>query len=341
MGGPPSLEQAIYSLPHEAPFNENADRVHAPAAPQREDADHGRAGTRARLQRRRDVNLAGGHGAEHAARRILPGAGRIRRRTRWSRSASKTSRRRSKSATRCSPGSRPSRSNCNYWTLAFRNIASLESENVGVGTLARAGIRARADRSEQRGLSRPRRPPTARRPNTPQPAEARSSTTTTCTTTPTRTSTGPGQPNVCEAGNENYVTGKAVDRQPARRATSPRTAKSPTANRTCSAKSTPPRRSRPSARQARVDEEVEGEEQMRRLRWWRRRDEVPVVELQRAAPCAAADRAARGDRDRRVLRLHQAHPVQTRLPSEGAVRHRGQHPARSRRCASPASTSAR
>ena len=35
-------------------------------------------------------------------------------------------------------GIAPEQENCNYWTLAFRNLASLESESVGVGTLARA-----------------------------------------------------------------------------------------------------------------------------------------------------------------------------------------------------------
>ena len=45
------------------------------------------------------------------------------------------------------------------------------------------------------------------------------------------------------------------------------------------------------------------------------------------SPGPRGGRAAGADRDRRVLRLHQAPPVQTRLPSEGAVRDRGQHPA--------------
>ena len=37
-------------------------------------------------------------------------------------------------------GIAPSQGFCNYWTLAFRNVASLESENIGIGTLARAGF---------------------------------------------------------------------------------------------------------------------------------------------------------------------------------------------------------
>jgi len=34
----------------------------------------------------------------------------------------------------------PEQTKCNYWTLAFRNVASLESETVGVGTVARSGF---------------------------------------------------------------------------------------------------------------------------------------------------------------------------------------------------------
>jgi phospholipid/cholesterol/gamma-HCH transport system substrate-binding protein len=37
-------------------------------------------------------------------------------------------------------GVAPEQSKCNYWTLAFRNVASLESESIGVGTVARAGF---------------------------------------------------------------------------------------------------------------------------------------------------------------------------------------------------------
>ena len=37
-------------------------------------------------------------------------------------------------------GLAPEQAKCNYLTLAFRNLASLHSESVGVGTLARSGI---------------------------------------------------------------------------------------------------------------------------------------------------------------------------------------------------------
>ena len=37
-------------------------------------------------------------------------------------------------------GLAPEQANCNYFTLAFRNLASLTSENIGLGTLSRASI---------------------------------------------------------------------------------------------------------------------------------------------------------------------------------------------------------
>ena len=110
-------------------------------------------------------------------------------------------------------GLAPAQVKCNYLTLAFRNVASLESENIGIGTLARAGF------------VWPRQDPTTRASPSSAPANGpsdrtqkqhgESSTTTTCTTTPTRTSPRPGQPAGCEAGNEIYTVGKHEIEQPA------------------------------------------------------------------------------------------------------------------------------
>ena len=80
---------------------------------------------------------------------------------------------------------------------------------------------------------------------------------------------------------------------------------------------------------------------MSRLRFWRRHDEIPVVELRQLKPGAGRDRVPRDPGDRRVLRLHQAHPVQTRLPSEGGVRDGPQHPPQVARAHRRASTWAR
>ncbi len=84
-------------------------------------------------------------------------------------------------------GIAPEQANCNYWTLAFRNLASLESESIGVGTLARAGTVLSPSGVNNEGY------PASAIANGPdieragQGQQRRSSTTTTCTTTPTRT----------------------------------------------------------------------------------------------------------------------------------------------------------
>ena len=51
-------------------------------------------------------------------------------------------------------GLAPEQVTCNYLTLAFRNVASLFSENIGVGTLARVLPMLVAGRTERRGLPR-------------------------------------------------------------------------------------------------------------------------------------------------------------------------------------------
>ena len=90
--------------------------------------------------------------------------------------------------------------------------------------------------------SPPRRRPTARRSNTKRVRQApRSIDNNHLHYNPYPNVAGPGQPQVCEAGNENYVPGKAViGNVPGSAART--TAKSRPANRTCSAKSTRARR---------------------------------------------------------------------------------------------------
>ena len=49
-------------------------------------------------------------------------------------------------------GLAPAQAYCNYVTLVFRNVANLQAENVGVGTLARAAIVLSPERPQRRGL---------------------------------------------------------------------------------------------------------------------------------------------------------------------------------------------
>jgi virulence factor Mce-like protein len=106
-------------------------------------------------------------------------------------------------------GLTPAQTTCNYFTLALRNLANLLSENVGVGTLARAVPILSPSGPNNEGLpaSAPANGPSVERitiaPHsiiennhlhyTPYPYVA-----------------APGQPKVCEAGNQTYTVGKTT-----------------------------------------------------------------------------------------------------------------------------------
>ena len=139
-GGPPSLEQAIHSLPHEAPFYENATEfmhlLRPSAAALRTVAPQlGHAFTRRRRQPRAPPPRS-----TRAWRESSPGACGIRAEPDRPARRSKTSPNTLEIGNPLLAGIAPEQANCNYWTLAFRNVASLETENIGVGTLARAGF---------------------------------------------------------------------------------------------------------------------------------------------------------------------------------------------------------
>ena len=207
-GGPASLEQAIYSLPHEAPFDRKRDRVHAPAAPQRE-----RPASRSRPPL--------GHAFKEGAVNLAAATALNTRLAESSEALAEF-------------GQNP------VVTLAFEDftqtlevgnplLAGIAPEQAQVQLLdagvpqrreprvrehrrrhARARrLRARADGPQQRGLPvlRARQRPLDRK--SVEAAGTDRSTTTTCTSTPTPTSSGPGQAQVCEAGNETYVPGQA------------------------------------------------------------------------------------------------------------------------------------
>ena len=95
-------------------------------------------------------------------------------------------------------------------TLAFRNVASLESENIGVGTLARAGFVLAPSGPNNEGF------PSSAPANGAVDRTRRVGSHGTIIDNnhlhaqPYPNVAGPGQPQVCEAGNETYVPGKAV-----------------------------------------------------------------------------------------------------------------------------------
>jgi virulence factor Mce-like protein len=106
-------------------------------------------------------------------------------------------------------GIAPEQINCNYWTLAFRNIASLESENVGVGTLARASTLLAPTGLNNEGY------PSGTFANGPSIEKAAPGSSVIVNNNflhynPYPNTTGPGEANICEAGNETFTPGKSV-----------------------------------------------------------------------------------------------------------------------------------
>ncbi|MGH2903999.1 MAG: MlaD family protein [Solirubrobacteraceae bacterium] len=112
-------------------------------------------------------------------------------------------------------GLAPEQVTCNYLTLAFRNVASLFSENIGIGTLARVmpvlsaggpnaeGFPASAPAS---GPSIDHAPGIYGKPGEIGPAIDDNH----LHYNPYPNVAGPGQPRECEAGNETYAVGQTV-----------------------------------------------------------------------------------------------------------------------------------
>ncbi|MGA9875943.1 MAG: MlaD family protein [Solirubrobacteraceae bacterium] len=104
-------------------------------------------------------------------------------------------------------GIAPAQTNCNYVTLFFRNAASLLSESVGVGTVARAAAMLAPNGPNDEGLpsSAPANGPSVDRNPGGMPVDNNH-----LHYNPYPNVGGPGQPLECEAGNETYTKGQAV-----------------------------------------------------------------------------------------------------------------------------------
>jgi ABC-type transporter Mla subunit MlaD len=106
-------------------------------------------------------------------------------------------------------GLAPLQTYCNYITLAFRNVSSLQSESIGsVGTLARAGVVLAPNGPNNEGL------PSSAAANGPSVDHPFGSTAIIDNNhvhaTPYPNVGAPGQANLCESGNESYLLGKAT-----------------------------------------------------------------------------------------------------------------------------------
>jgi virulence factor Mce-like protein len=105
-------------------------------------------------------------------------------------------------------GLAPVQAYCNYITLTFRNVASVESENVGVGAVAGATTVLAPTGPNNEGF------PSSAAANGPSTEHVFGSPVIIDNnhvhSNPYPNVGGPGQPKVCEAGNEKYEIGKAI-----------------------------------------------------------------------------------------------------------------------------------
>jgi len=204
-GGPSSLEQATYSLPHEKPFYENAAEFMHLLRPSAADL--------------RTVAPQLGHAFSVGAVNLAAATALNTRLAESAKALEEFARNPIVSLSLENfvetleignpllAGIAPEQVNCNYWTLFFRNLASLDSENVGIGTLSRAGTEIAPTGLNNEGY------PSATYANGPSIEKAKGSSVVIDNNhlhyNPYPNVTGPGQKDICEAGNETYTVGKA------------------------------------------------------------------------------------------------------------------------------------
>jgi len=206
-GGPASLEQAIHSLPYQARLLENSTefmRLLRPsavdlstlAAPLGHALTVGAVNLRAATELNTQLAASSKALAEFGTNPIVTASFEDFTHT-------------LEVGTPLVQGLAPAQAACNYFTLAFRNVASLEAESVGtVGTAARAGFVLSPVGPNNEGF--PSSAP-ANGPST-EPAEKGSKAiidNNHLHINPYPSVSGPGQPQYCEAGNETYIPGVA------------------------------------------------------------------------------------------------------------------------------------
>ncbi len=209
-GGPPSLEQATYSLPHEAPFMEKSAefmRLLRPTA----------SGLRtiAKPLGHAFAEGAVNFSAATALNTELAEAAQAFQAFAQNPVVTLGLEDLTQTTTLGNPlvaGLAPEQVTCNYLTLAFRNVASLFSENIGVGTLARVLPVLSPDGVNAEGF--PSSAP-ASGPSIDREAEAGNKPGPVINDNhlhynPYPNVAGPGQPQECEAGNETYAVGQTV-----------------------------------------------------------------------------------------------------------------------------------
>jgi ABC-type transporter Mla subunit MlaD len=207
-GGPPSLEQATYSLPHERPFYEKSTefmRLLRPSA--------------VALRRAAPVFAS----AVEVGTRTEPEAVSLNERLATFlanlRSFSEDPsvelglsqlRHTAEVGNAVVAGIAPEQATCNYVTLTFRNLASLLGQDIGIGTMARVlpVLAPSGPNSEGSPASAPAAGPSPEQVYSPPHTQEYNNNFV--HVNPYPNVAGPGQPKVCEAGNETYEPGKTV-----------------------------------------------------------------------------------------------------------------------------------
>jgi ABC-type transporter Mla subunit MlaD len=209
-GGPAALHQAIYSLPYEAPFIEKATefmRLLRPSA----SVLRTTAGPLGHAFQVGAVNLRAASDLNKEVASALQGFRGFSENPVVTLGLEEFT----KTVQLGSPllaGLTPMQTTCNYFVLAFRNLSNLLSENVGVGTLARAVpiFSPSGPNSEGLPASAPANGPSLERENTGSTTLGPIVQNNFLHYDPYPNVAGPGQPKECEAGNQTYVVGKQV-----------------------------------------------------------------------------------------------------------------------------------
>jgi len=206
-GGPASLEQSIHSLPFEAPLINNATEFMRLLRPSAEDLT--------------TVAPALAHGFEEGTTNLAAA-------TQLNGALAESSEALAKFGNNpvvtlafedfthtvevgnpVLAGVAPAQAKCNYWTLAFRNVASVESESIGVGTVARASFLLAPGGPNNEGF------PSSAPANGHSTEHAGSATGPVIENNflhvnPYPNVSAPGQKQICEAGKQTFVPQQVV-----------------------------------------------------------------------------------------------------------------------------------
>jgi virulence factor Mce-like protein len=205
VGGPPSLRQAIHSLPFQAPFIENATefmRLLRPSAnllisvapPLSRALAVGAVNLRAATALNSELASSAVAFQEFAQNPVVSLA--LEEFTQTLQYANPVL-----------AGITPAQTYCNYLTLAFRNLASLSAENVGIGTLDRAAVVLAPNGPNNEGYPSATY---AHGPSVERNSFGQLVNNNFLHINPYPNVAGPGQRKVCEAGNEVFIPGQAV-----------------------------------------------------------------------------------------------------------------------------------